>query len=255
MGLLEEGMLLAVRNFKAKRREGGFTLLEISAISPEHFGLRGLSDESYYPYQFEIIEQSVEDWETDDKATMMIQLLTIPLSYELTVDGGNREYVKGFTYPVVGERVYILNKAMIHRMYNRQVLHELGLAWNENITVPSSQEARKDPRLGAIKMFQEAPPPIPIYVSFDRLVRYHFGIFSFTGGGKSKLGRQHSQMNHLPHKADQDCYLRHFHGVSLPPARRFHRQVDQQQNHNGSPSGGPEEIPKDHCHTKGLRED
>jgi len=56
MGLLEEGMLLAVRNFKAKKHDNKrFTLLEISRIGPEHFGLRGLSDTSYYPYQFEII--------------------------------------------------------------------------------------------------------------------------------------------------------------------------------------------------------
>ncbi len=45
MGLLEEGMLMAVRNFK--HTEAGterYTLLEISRVWPEHFGLRGLSD-------------------------------------------------------------------------------------------------------------------------------------------------------------------------------------------------------------------
>lgn len=36
-------------------------------------------------------------------------------------------------------------------------------------------------------MFQEEDGPVPIYVSFERLVRYHFGVFSFTGGGKSNL--------------------------------------------------------------------
>jgi len=187
MGLLEEGMLLAVRNFKATPNGGRFTLLEISAIGPEHFGLRGLSDDSYYPYQFEVIEQSVEDWATDDKATMMIQLLSVPLNYDLLLnEDGRPEYVKGFTYPVVGERVHILNKAMIHAMYNREVLDELGVPWDETVMTTFS-DARRDARLGVIKMFEGSPPPIPIYVSFDRLVRYHFGVFSFTGGGKSNL--------------------------------------------------------------------
>ena len=186
MGLLEEGMLLAVRNFKAKKYGGKrFTLLEVSRIGPEHFGLRGLSEQSYYPYQFEIIEQSVADWDTDDKATMMIQLSAIPLNYDLILDGPEQRYVKGFTYPVVGERIFILNKATIHRMYNRKLLDELGLVWNEKIA--TSYEARKDPRLGTIKMFQEEDGAVPIYVSFERLVRYHFGVFSFTGGGKSNL--------------------------------------------------------------------
>jgi len=187
MGLLEEGMLLAVRNFKAKKYDNKrFTLLEISRIGPEHFGLRGLSDTSYYPYQFEIIEQSMADWDTDDKATMMIQISAIPLNYDLIISGYEHQYVKGFTYPIVGERVYILNKNTIHRMYNRQLLQELGLPWDDNKIVTNS-EARKDPRIGTIKMFQEEKEPIPIYVSYERLARYHFGVFSFTGGGKSNL--------------------------------------------------------------------
>jgi hypothetical protein len=186
MGLLEEGMLLAVRNFKAKKYGGKrFTLLEVTRIGPEHFGLRGLSDQSYYPYQFEIIEQSVADWDTDDKATMMIQLNAIPLNYDLILDGADQQYAKGFTFPVIGERVFILNKATIHRMYNRALLEELGLGWNEKIA--TTYEARKDPRIGTIKMFEEEEGAVPIYVSFERLVRYHFGVFSFTGGGKSNL--------------------------------------------------------------------
>ena len=187
MGLLEEGMLLAVRNFKAKKHGGNrFTLLEISRIGPEHFGLRGLSEHSYYPYQFEIIEQSVADWDTDDKATMMIQLGAIPLNYDLIVQQNTQQYLKGFTYPVVGERVFILNKATIHRMYNRKLFEELGLPWKDEEIITNT-DARKNPRIGVIKMFQEEDGPVPIYVSFERLVRYHFGVFSFTGGGKSNL--------------------------------------------------------------------
>jgi hypothetical protein len=70
-------------------------------------------------------------------------------------------------------------------MYNRQLLQELGLPWDDKIV--TNQDARKDPRIGTIKMFQEEKEPIPIYVSYERLARYHFGIFSFTGGGKSNL--------------------------------------------------------------------
>jgi DNA helicase HerA-like ATPase len=185
MGLLEEGMLLAVRNFKSSESENRYTLLEISRIFPEHYGLRGLSDDSYYPYQFEIIQQTVGDWNTDDKATMMIQLDAIPLNYDLVVPRGSEaKYEKGFSYPVIAEKVRILNRNTIHQMYNRPVLERMGLPWERIATSPF---ARDDPRLGFVKMFESDRERIPIYVDFDRLVRYHFGIFGFTGCGKSNL--------------------------------------------------------------------
>jgi len=186
MGLLEEGMLLAVRNFKSSSQGAKrFTLLEISRLGPEHYGLRGLTDQSYYPYQFEIIQQSVQDWDTDDKSTMMIQISAIPLNYDLVIDEKDgTQYVKGFTYPVVAERVHILNRNTIHQMYNKTILEKIGRPWHEIKTTPI---AREDPRLGTIKMFESEKERIPIYVDFDRLVRYHFGIFGFTGCGKSNL--------------------------------------------------------------------
>ncbi|NIM46272.1 MAG: hypothetical protein GTO54_11745, partial [Nitrososphaeria archaeon] len=69
MRLVEEGMLLAVKNFKASDALDRYTLMVISRVWPEHYGLRGISDYSYYPMQFEIIEQSVRDWQSEDKST------------------------------------------------------------------------------------------------------------------------------------------------------------------------------------------
>ena len=184
MGLLEEGMLLAVKNFKhAEENVKRYTLMEISRVWPEHFGLRGLSDHGYYPMQFEIIEQSEEDWQTDDKSTMMIQIDAIPINYDLIISGDcGFEFVKGFSYPVVGSSIYILSSEMINRMYNQKIAEELGVK-----TTETSADARADPRLGLVKMFEASNVPIPIYVNFEKLIRYHFGVFAFTGGGKSNL--------------------------------------------------------------------
>lgn len=183
ISLVEEGMLLAVRNFKSKTLgTDRYTLLVISRTWPEHFGLKGISDYTYYPMQFEVIQQSVSDWDTDDKSAMMIQVSSIPINYDLIIDGESYWYEKGFSYPVIGEEAYVLNSEMIKQMYNQKVLKKTG--WN----IPQTQrEARKDPRLGTIKMFELSEEKIPIYVDFDSLVRYHFGLFSFTGGGKSNL--------------------------------------------------------------------
>ena len=92
------------------------------------------------------------------------------------------EYVKGFSYPVVGDGVHALNKNMINRMYNQKILRKLGVKIEE-----TTSTARKDPRLRTIKMFESDAEKIPIYVDFENLICYHFGIFAFTGGGKSNL--------------------------------------------------------------------
>jgi DNA helicase HerA-like ATPase len=184
MGLLEEGMLLAVKNFKPTT-DGveRYTLMEISRVWPEHFGLSGLGNHGYYPMQFEIIEQSEEDWHTDDKSTMMIQIDAIPINYDLIIkDGCTFEFSKGFSYPVVGSSIFILNSEMINRMYNQKIAAHLGVDPQRSV-----EDARLDPRLGTIKMFEADKSKIPIYVDFEKLIRYHFGIFAFTGGGKSNL--------------------------------------------------------------------
>jgi DNA helicase HerA-like ATPase len=184
MGLLEEGILVAVRNFKqAEHDSERYTLMEVSRVWPEHFGLRGLSDHGYYPMQFEIIEQSEDDWQSDDKTTMMIQIDAIPINYDLILDRKCEfKFVKGFSYPVVGSPCLVLNGQMINRMYNQKIAEELKVDTSKTV-----EDARADPRLGLIKMFEASKTAIPIYVDFEKLVRYHFGVFAFTGGGKSNL--------------------------------------------------------------------
>jgi len=185
MRLIEEGMILAIENFKSVPEEGKrYTLTEISRIFPEHFGLRGLSDYSYYPMQFEIIQQSVSDWRSNDKSSMMIQIQSIPINYDFILKDGEIQYEKGFTYPVVGEVVHVLNKDMINQMYNQRVLDKMGIDLK---SIPDVPDAKKNPRLGTIKMFEASKAKIPIFVDYENLVRYHFGIFAFTGGGKSNL--------------------------------------------------------------------
>jgi hypothetical protein len=76
--------------------------------------------------QFEVIEQSVADWDTEDKSTMMVQISAIPLNYDLVIhrkkdyDDGKieYEYIKGFSYPIIGDNAFLLNSDTISKMYN-----------------------------------------------------------------------------------------------------------------------------------------
>ena len=183
MGIIEEGMLVAVRNFRSTPEQQRYSLMVISRVWPEHYGLKGLSDHSYYPMQFEIIQQSVKDWDTSDKSTMMVQISALPINYDLIIANGASEpqYERGFSYPVIGAEALILNREIISHMYNQKILDKLGYAPGTVV------DPRKDPRIGTIRMFQSTEKKIPIYVDFESMVRYHFGIFAFTGAGKSNL--------------------------------------------------------------------
>ena len=183
MGLIEEGMLIAVRNFKSDSKDHRYSLMVISRVWPEHYGLKGLSEHSYYPMQFEIIQQSVNDWDTSDKSTMMVQISALPINYDLILnDSAEPTYEKGFTYPVIAAEAQILSRDMISHMYNQRILAKLG--FNPKTT---TSDAYKDPRIGTIQMFESMEEKIPIYLDFEAMVRYHFGIFAFTGAGKSNL--------------------------------------------------------------------
>jgi DNA helicase HerA-like ATPase len=189
MAQLEEGMLLAVRNFKGQSKKSEkekiqrYTVMVISKVWPLHYGLGGVSDSHYYPLQMEIIEQSVPDWSTDDQSTMMVQMTAVPINYDLVIDAkGDFEFRKGFSYPLLGEQVHVINLETIDKIYNARVKE--ALSYTKSTTSP---DPKKDPRVGTLRMFLERDEQIPIYVDFNKLLRYHFGVFSFTGGGKSNL--------------------------------------------------------------------
>ncbi len=186
MRQFEEGMLLAIPNFKSTPIEAKLTLFEITEIKPEHFGLNGLSDSSFYPLQMEIIEQSEIDWQNADSSTMIIQIVAIPINYSLvitTTNGKKPEFRKGFEYPIPGSPVKILNEKIIDRMYNEKILKKNNWTTEAKELWDAVTDPKINPRLGTLNMFDN----IPLYLDYDSLIRYHFGIFAFTGGGKSNL--------------------------------------------------------------------
>ena len=189
MAMLEEGMMVAVKNFRSlsqrstDERIERFTVMVVSKIWPQHYGLGGVSDNHYYPFQREVIEQVRPDWETNDSETMMVQMSAIPINYDLIIDSnGEIEFRKGFSYPLIGDKVRVINMNTIDMIYNSNIKKGLGVTRKS-----TSPDPRKDPRVGTLRMFRESLKKIPIYVDLYKLVRYHFGVFSFTGGGKSNL--------------------------------------------------------------------
>src|SRR5207249_3320984 len=83
---------------------------------------------------------------------------------------------------LVAAEANILKREMISHMYNKRILDKIGYK-----AKTTTSDAYKDPRIGTIQMFESMEEKIPIYLDFESMVRYHFGIFAFTGAGKSNL--------------------------------------------------------------------
>ncbi|MHA2042152.1 MAG: ATP-binding protein, partial [Candidatus Thorarchaeota archaeon] len=95
---------------------------------------------------------------------------------------GEIEFRKGFSYPLIGDKVHVINLETIDLIYNGRVREALGLKKKG-----TSSDPKKDPRVGILRMFMDSEKEVPVLVDLYKLLRYHFGVFSFTGGGKSNL--------------------------------------------------------------------
>lgn len=186
---LEEGMMLAVENFRSSSRRSRaegirrFTVMVVTRVIPRHYGLSGVGRSDLYSLQFEVIGDAVNDWASDDKSVLMIELRAVPINYDLIIDSEGKFYFrKGFSHPKPGADVYVLSVNTIDDIYNGRVREAMGVE-----SGAGSADPRESPRVGLLRMFQESGAEVPIYVDLEKLVRYHFGVFSFTGGGKSNL--------------------------------------------------------------------
>ena len=74
--MLTRGMLVGVRNFRSKADER-LTLFEIARTLPMHYGMEGVTEDTYYPFQHEVAAQAVHDWETKDTSVSYTHL-TLP---------------------------------------------------------------------------------------------------------------------------------------------------------------------------------
>ena len=68
-------------------------------------------------------------------------------------------------------------------MYNEKILKKNNWSAEAKDHWDSITDPQVNPRIGTLNMFDS----VPLYIDYDSLIRYHFGIFAFTGGGKSNL--------------------------------------------------------------------
>jgi hypothetical protein len=167
---LREGTLLAVKNFATNRSETHYTILEIVSIMPIHYAL-GEKTEGYPGFVMEAARNIATDWTTQEdhsqEDTTIIRCVVAPTGLEIIESSHGRDLNSEQALPMLGSDTRVLTHEATQEIINREISPERdhvfeGGRWLVDTT-------------------------LPIYVRAEDFVRLHFGIFGFTGAGKSNL--------------------------------------------------------------------
>ncbi|MHA2296050.1 MAG: ATP-binding protein [Candidatus Hodarchaeales archaeon] len=166
MRKIKPGYFVAIKNFS-----GYYSILEVISSFPTHFalGTGPRETERAFPgFVIEAAKSARHDWEQETSTEQTTKIKTHVVSTNLQLDLKNREYplLPDDTLPMIGEDARFLTSDFAAKVINRNIgdplpiISPCGLVHN---------------------------PEIKINFSIEDLIRTHFGIFGFTGSGKSNL--------------------------------------------------------------------
>jgi hypothetical protein len=167
---LKEGTLLAVQNFATNRDETHYSVLEVVSIMPIHYAL-GESPEGYPGFVMEAAKNIATDWtsqeERSEEDTTIIRCIAIPTGIEIVESLNERNLTQDQSLPMIGSDVRVLTNDATQEIVNREIS-------------PTKDHVFE----GGRWLVNDS---VPIYVRAEDFIRVHFGIFGFTGVGKSNL--------------------------------------------------------------------
>lgn len=170
-----EGAMLAVPNFSGNDNEAHYSILEVTGILPMHYALG--NDMSGYPgFVVEAARNAGQDWTTQTDAstedTTKIRCVAVPTNLEIVEkpfgkDDHAPKIQEEGNVPMVGHQVCLLNTSMTERIANLNIDLE-----HDNAI-----------QIGTLVR----DPDVRAFLRVEELIKVHFGIFGFTGAGKSNL--------------------------------------------------------------------
>jgi hypothetical protein len=172
INLVHEGAMLAVPNFASSQREQRLSILEVVTILPMHYGL-GSDTRGYPGFVVEAARSAANDWEEQEaeatEDTTKIKCAAIPTNFEIVQSArgtpAEPQIEEESNIPMLGSTVRLLDTAFTQFVINRGRTTENTCA--AGVLIRDEQ--------------------VSVLVRVQDLLRTHFGIFGFTGAGKSNL--------------------------------------------------------------------
>ena len=133
-------------------------IYEIVGLKATHFQMPSIDSSVPKVIRLELLDKIREGWEKSEEA--WIDVYAVPTGYELTTKDGELKFVKSPLTPLTGAYVHLLSDDAV----------KLFLCYDDGVEV------------GSLLGFN-----IGLKINILNLVRYHMGVFGFTGVGKSNL--------------------------------------------------------------------
>lgn len=167
---IKEGTLLAVKNFSSNHDETHYSIIEIVSLKPVHYAL-GDTVNDYPGFVMEAARNIATDWTSQESEsqedTTIIRCTAAPTGKEIMETVSGRNIANESSIPMVGSDIRILTNDATKEIVNNEISPEQELVFTGGSWL--------------------VDPEIPIYVRAEDFIRVHFGIFGFTGVGKSNL--------------------------------------------------------------------
>ncbi len=198
--LLEPNRLIGVKNIASihlnqiaenDNDELHLSLLRITSVTARHFQVDAIRDSrAHEPVSVEqFMNKYVKQWQRrvgePDEPNLRLVINAELTNFEWYLPRGAAAII-GETYPgirpqrgrpILGEACYLMNEQVVERLVNRGYPHH---SEGQNVL-----EAH-----GLVEMGSHALYPgknVPVLLETKSLIKRHFGLFGFTGSGKSNL--------------------------------------------------------------------
>ncbi|BCU70772.1 ATP-binding protein [Stygiolobus caldivivus] len=149
---IDAGKLLAVETIK----RGYYLLLEVTDYFPQHYGMVSLDGTVPPELREEIMKRVEEKWESKEA---WIEVFASPVGYVMKVDG-DIEFRRGYIPPLLGSKVKLFTQETFERFVFYENGVSIGKLINENVELK---------------------------LNIEKAIKYHIGVFAYTGSGKSNL--------------------------------------------------------------------
>lgn len=190
--LLREGLMLAVKNtssvhlhnISGSDEDQHFSLLRIDQVDTRHFVIDSVRDaRSDVPVSIEgLLNKQLKEWQRkaadpeENNLRIIVSVSPTGLEVDLPMAASS---LRGYQFRVgdqtgstmLGEVAYLMKSEVARHVVNRGMA---GPAANPTTIVAGSHTLYRDPSLD-------------VFMDADSLFRRHFGLFGFTGAGKTNL--------------------------------------------------------------------
>jgi len=135
-----------------------YLIYEIVNLKPTHFQMLGMDVSLPKTVRLEFLTRINESWGESEET--WLDIVAVPTGYSLELQCGEPRFAKTTLIPLIGSRAFLLSNYTVRKF----------LCVDEGVPI------------GSLIGFD-----MPLTVDMKSIVKYHTGVFGFTGSGKSNL--------------------------------------------------------------------